>query len=543
MRIGKPPNDTSSTLGESETDSSSVAASNSPVSVLPVMLKNSLANLGRLASSWLLVLIVPPLLARHLAVPTFATWMLILQLAAYVTVVQVGIEMPVSRYVARAHETGEEIHGGQILGAAVLLLVLFAFLLLTVTLIVSWNLHLLFPGIPDSLLFDAQSALLLVGMSLSVNLPFSIFSGLFQGHQKFEIPALASGVSKLSTALGVIWVALGGGGLTQMGVWAGFGPCLQSMILVMAWRRRGHKMKLVPSVPDINAVKEFFRFCSTMLLVQFTSVLISGLDLPIVAKFAFVSAGYYAAASTACSVFSVPYTAIVSTFLPVASGLVARKSPQEAGFALMRATRYSTALVCTMSFPFVLAMNPLLRAWIGSSYASHTVLLAETLVAAQFMRLTMFPYAIMGFSAGQQGRMLTSPLTEGVVNLICSLILVRLYGGFGVALGTLVGSVVGVVLHFTNSIPATDYISVDRLQLLLSGIVKPLFVSIPPLIAVGAVVFATKDLVVQIACVILGAILIALAQYQFTLNRNERVELREIVNRYSRKLGWSLQPV
>ncbi len=105
--------------------------------------------------------------------------------------------------------------------------------------------------------------------------------------------------------------------------------------------------------------------------------------------------------------------------------------------------------------------------------------MAMLLVVAQFIRLTLLPYAAFGFAAGQLHRMLISPLGEGVVNLVCSLIGARYLGAVGVALGTLIGAVAGVLLHFLNSMPRTDRLKFNRGEFATGGILRPVICCLP----------------------------------------------------------------
>ena len=451
--------------------------------------------------------------------------MLILQLAAYLTVIQGGIEMAISRFVARAEFTGEGEHARKIIWAAGFLLVLGAGGLAIATLSASLYLDVLFPSIPYGLAASARYALLVVGLAYSINLPFSILAGAFQGHQRYEINALATSAGKMATAGGVMWTALHGGSLLAMGLWAAFGAFLQSAIYVAAWLKNRGRMILGRSRLHLRAAKEFMRFCSAMLATQFAGVLITGLDLPIVAAFDFHSAGYYAAAITACNVFLVPYTAILSTLIPVASGMTANHSPSEIGTLLLRVTRYSTALLLVMSLPLLVGMRSLLSIWLGSDYSQHTVWFAVVLVIAQLVRLAMFPYSIIGFGGGQQARMLYSAAGEALVNLALSLILVRTIGALGVAIGTLIGAFVGTCLHFGVSIPLTDCVAVDRAALFKHGIWKPLWVALPAaLIGLWISRMATSA-ALEVASACLTAIGVALSEYYLVLTSEERAAL------------------
>jgi O-antigen/teichoic acid export membrane protein len=176
----------------------------------------------------------------------------------------------------------------------------------------------------------------------------------------------------------------------------------------------------------------------------------------------------------------VPHGAVLSTMVPMMSSMSAGQPAEFMGRALLRTTRLATALLALIAVPLMLGMPVLLRLWVGGSYAQHTLLFAEMLVAAQLVRLTMMPYALIGFSAGEQRRMLASPTIEGIVNIVCSVALARMMGAAGVAAGTAVGAIVGVILHFCVSMPRTHSMVLARRDLFWQGIARPIGWVLPP---------------------------------------------------------------
>jgi O-antigen/teichoic acid export membrane protein len=87
---------------------------NKPV-ILLTMARNAMANLFRMGSSWIIILFLPPLLVRVLDKPTYGVWVLLLQMAAYVTLFDLGIQMAVARFVARADSLRDRDYMARIL--------------------------------------------------------------------------------------------------------------------------------------------------------------------------------------------------------------------------------------------------------------------------------------------------------------------------------------------------------------------------------------------------------------------------------------------
>ncbi|HTV83280.1 MAG TPA: hypothetical protein VME18_11570 [Acidobacteriaceae bacterium] len=115
-------------------------------------------------------------------------------------------------------------------------------------------------------------------------------------------------------------------------------------------------------------------------------------------------------------------------------------------------------------------MAPFLHVWVGADDAGHALSFALIPVLARFIRVTLLLCVSIGFAAGRQHRMMISPLGEGDVNLVCSIVLAHFMGAVGVATGTLIGACLGVLLRFLCSMPGTDSLRFRRISLLVGGI-------------------------------------------------------------------------
>lgn len=505
------------------------SATGRPV-VLATLTKNAIANLARLGAAWIVVLFLPPLLVRVLDKPTYATWVLILQIGAYVSLLDNGIQSAIGRFVARADQDPDKTAMRKTLSSTALILLTACLIATVATVICSWQLEHIFHGIPASIIFRAQWALVIVGTSLALGLPFSTFAGAFLGLQRNEINALAGGIGKLSGAAGAAWAAWHHQGLVIMALWIGAGNILQSLIFLLSSLRTGlHSLLHYAHVSRVF-IREFVHFSYAMFATQLSALLITGLDMPIVVAFDFHNAAYYALAATAGSMLAAPQGAVVTPLVPVASEMSTVQSPEQLGAVVIRTTRYASATLCLFTLPLLFALFPFLRIWVGNDYATHALVFAAILVIAQFIRLTLMPYAAIGFAVGQQGRMLISPLGEGIVNLGCSVLGAIWLGALGVALGTLVGAIVGVLLHFVVSMPRTNSMMFSRRRLLFSGIFRSIACCLPA-IALLAILVPRLGTVAGLALVAIGEVVTASILWRGNFEPGERYELKGVATK------------
>ncbi|HEX4030320.1 MAG TPA: hypothetical protein VHX20_08135 [Terracidiphilus sp.] len=501
--------------------------------VVALVAKNSLANLFRVGSSWIITLFLPPLLIRVMDKPTYAVWLLLLQLAAYITIFDGGIQMAIARYVARHQSLGARAQMARMLSSVGFVLILSSLFTILIVAVTSWYLTGIFRSIPSAVSASARSALFVVGVSLALNLPFSVLAGFFLGRQQNEIGALAASVGKFAGALGSGWAAYHHQGLLVMAIWVAAGNLIQSIVYSIFWKREPSQGLLRPSLVEQPVAREFIVFCSAMMVSQFSFLLVTGMDMPVVAAFDFRFAAYYGVASILSNLLAVPHGAIVSSLLPIASEISASEDPDRMGQALLKTTVFGTAVLCLITLPLFLLMPLFLKVWVGADYARHAMLLGQILVVAQFIRLTMFPYALIGFAGGQQNRMLLSPLAEGITNLACSIALAQVIGARGVAIGTLIGAIVGVGLHFTVSMKKTDCVRLRRSKLLAQGIMRPIAFMLPFLLLV-LLYTRLHSPALEVLLMAVAELTMCFLFWKFVFDEGERVAVLNLLARFQR---------
>jgi O-antigen/teichoic acid export membrane protein len=504
--------------------------SNAGAHSLARLARNSLANLLRLGASWVIVLAVPPLLVRLLDPSSYATWMLVLQLGAYATLFDGGLQLAVGRFVARARP-GDWQHLGEVLSSAAVLMLVGGAFMAAFTFGAAFHLGRFFHSIPQAILPQARDALLLVGGSLSVAFPFSVLAGLYLGLEQNHVNAVAGSLSRIAGAAGTVWAAFHHQGLVLMAAWTAAGTLAQPAIFVLASRHFSLRSILGTRLVKFQATTEFAKFCSAMVLSQLSMLLITGLDLPIVAAYDFPNASYYALAAILGNVLAVPQGAILSTMVPTLSSMSAVQSSDHLGRVLVRSSRVATAMLAAVAVPLMAGMPVLLHLWVGANYAQHSLLLGEVLVAAQVVRLTLMPYALIGFSAGEQNRMLVSPVAESIVNLACSLVLVRWIGALGVAVGTLIGAFLGVAVHFWNSMPRTRSITFSRSKLLCDAILQPIGMALLPAAILAVVLPHVPSVGVKMVLLSLSFATLIAVYWKWQLQPEDRLAIRNASGR------------
>jgi len=419
-------------------------------------------------------------LTHHLSTKTYGAWVLILQLSAYVGYLDFGVQTAVSKYIAE-YEAKQDYAGCERCASVGLVIMLAASILgVLLTLILAWRVPAIFHTMPQSLYHDVRLSVLFVGASLSVSLATSVFVAIFLGLQRYQVPMVITIISRLLLGAALCGVVASHRSLAAMGAAAACVNIFTALLQFAAWRQLAQQIRVSLRFIDLMMLKRMLNYCTVLTVWSVCMLFVSGLDITIVGHYSFSETAYYAIAASPTSLILMIIAALMAPLLPAASALSVQRSSIQMGSILLRSTRYAAITLLVTGLPLIVAGYPILSVWVGSVYAAKSVLFLRVLVIANIVRNVCAPYATMVVATCRQRVATASAITEGIVNLVSSIVLARHIGALGVALGTLLGAVAGVVMHFGVSMRYTQSsLAVSRLELFVKGMLRPSALAIP----------------------------------------------------------------
>lgn len=439
--------------------------------------------MGRVAVNSLIALALPAYLTHHLPVATYAAWVLILQLGAFVSFLDFGVQTGVAKFIAEYDAKSDEAGAGRYASAGLALMTLTGLLGLGLTLVLAWQVPRLFHNMPSSLYRDVRISVVLVGASLAFGLVCSVFSAVFVGLQRYAIPMGLAILNRTAFTAAVLVAVFLNTSLAAMGAATALVNVTTGILQVVAWRQKASHIRISLATADHGALKQMASYCSLLAIWTAAMVCISGLDVTIVGHYSYDQTAYYSVATLPTTFLIVIISAMLGPMMPASSALSTQRSASEMGDILTRITRYSTLLLLLIGLPLIVCGLPILRLWVGPVYAIHTLKYLRILVLANVLRSLCAPYATMIAATGKQGAVIVAPVFEAAVNLGSSVYLASRFGAIGVAFGTLLGSIVSVTLHFAVSMHYTrSTLAISRARLFLTGLSRPAIVAIPSLL-------------------------------------------------------------
>jgi O-antigen/teichoic acid export membrane protein len=445
--------------------------------------RNVAISLARVAVNSLVALVLPAYLTHHLPATIYGAWVLILQLGAYVSFLDFGVQTGVAKFVAEYEAKGDEAGAGRHASAGFAMMTLAGLLGFGLTFVLAWQVPRLFQTMPPSLYRDVRISVLLVGCSLSFGLVCSVFSAVFLGLQRYFVPMTISILNKASFTVVVLVAVALHGSLMSMGIVVAVVNVSTALLQVLAWRRMAAHIRVSVSLVDYRVFKQMTRYCALLSIWTMGMLCVSGLDVTIVGHYDYYQTAYYSIATLPTNFIIVLLGAVFGPMMPASSALSTQRSAAEMGDLLARITRYGTILLLLTGLPLMVLGFPILHLWAGPAYAVSSLRYLQVLVLANMIRNICQPYAMMLAATGKQGAATVTAISEAVVNLGSSIYLASRFGAIGVAYGTLLGSFVSVALHFSVSMHFTrKTLAIARARLLMRGLLRPASIALPSIL-------------------------------------------------------------
>jgi len=444
-----------------------------------VLTKNALASVARGSAAALVAVILPPFLTRLMSPDAYGAWLLVLQLSAFVGYLDFGIQTAIGRFVARASEQGDTEHRDRIVTTSLAVLTAAGIAGIVGSVGLALLLPRVFHQVPQLLLAEVRVAFVLVGGSLAVGLPCSVFNGIFIGLQRYEVPAAIIAGSRVISAVSLVILVRHGGNLIQMGAAVAAVNLASYALQYLMYRTMAPRVEFSTHLVSRNAGRELFDYCLSLSIWSFAMLLVSGLDVSLVGYFEFDKLAYYAVTATLITFLAGLQNAVFHVMIPSAAVLHARKNSVQLGQMMITATRYGVFVLLVTGLPLIFAGKYILTLWVGPRYALEGGRILQVLTAANMIRLSAVPYAMTLIGTGQQRLVILTPLLEGASNLTASIIAGYFFGAIGVAVGTLVGGIVGVSGNFVYNMPRTSEIEFRIADYVRDGLLRPLVCALP----------------------------------------------------------------
>jgi O-antigen/teichoic acid export membrane protein len=385
----------------------------------------------------LIGLVLLPFNVHHLGQAAYGLWMLTASMTTYFSVLDLGFGGSIVKFVAYYRAKRDARGLNEIASTLFVIFGVTGVVAYGVFVLLALNLGRVF-NVTLEQAETGRSLMLVIGVYVSLGFPFSIFGGIINGFQRYDLNNLVGVCSSLIVATLNVVMLLSGASLVQL-VMATTGV---RILTYFVYRLNAYHvfpaLSLRPSLFLWSRVRELTSFSVYIAIIDWANKLNYSIDAIII--------GAYLSAS-AVALWTVPQrlaemlqrltNQFNGVLFPVVVDSDAGEKPERLRALFVQGTRLSLVSVMPLAGALILLMGPLVQAWVGPKF-SESIVVAQILIGVVAIRVGNATATTVLKGAGQHRLLAFSNAGAALANVALSLLWIRRYGLVGQAFGTLV---------------------------------------------------------------------------------------------------------
>ena len=382
-----------------------------------------------------------PFILRELGRDLFGLWTLVGSVVTYGALLDFGIATAVTKYVAEYHSRGEMEEANRLIATSLWLYIGLGLSVFILSGVLAFIFPLFFQISPDQREL-AMWMVLLSGLGLGVSLPGGTGNAILKGLQRYDLANIVNTVGFLIYIFSVMIVLLLGGGI--LGIVAINIPLTLLLQIPTIWliRRSAPELRFSFRGARMSLVRQVASFSSALFVINIAGQLQTKTDEIVIGGFMPIrNVTPYAIARRLSETPQMLSDQFIRVLLPVASQLNAEKNKDQLRKVYLASTRLGLASFLPVGTGVVVLAAPFLTIWVGAAYAEYAYLVL-ILAGASLFATSQWPAGVILQGMSKHRYLAVTSLASGLANLTLSLILVKRIGLLGVALGTLIPTMI-----------------------------------------------------------------------------------------------------
>jgi len=404
-----------------------------------LLVKNVAGRYAALIVDTVIGLVLLPFNVSHLGAAAYGVWLLASSVTIHFSVLDLGFGGAFVRFVARYRARRDAPALNEIASTLFFVYSGAGVVAYMVAAVVAFNLGALFRITPEQAEVG-RWLLLIIGVQVALNFPFSIFGGVVNGFQRYNVNSGVSIVSSIAVAAVNVAILSGGYGLVPLVLAT---TAVRIATYFVYWQNARHTypaLRISPSLFRRDRLRELMGFSVYSLLIDVGYRLNYQVDQLVIGSFLGVTPiAVWAPASRIVTAMQQLTNQLNSVLFPVVvdSDAIARGDRLRRIF--LHGTRLSLAMVLPIGVTLVALAGPLIHAWVGRvSEMQGSVPVLQILSIAIMIRVGAGTATTLLKGGGVHRFMATTSILTGIANVVVSVALVGPLGLNGVALGTLI---------------------------------------------------------------------------------------------------------
>ncbi len=439
--------------------------------------------LKNVSSSWVSLgvnvvtgFILSPFIVHHLGDEAFGLWILIFSVTGYYGLFDLGIRSSIVRYVAKYSATGEYDELNRLVNTAMFSYSAIGAVTMAITMIAAYYVSSIFRIKPE-FVTTARWLLVMVGASVSLGFPLGVFSGMLEGLQRFYILYSTNIVSTILRTVLIIVALERGGGLLAVALITVSLPLINQIVnATVAFHLL--QLRISPRYVNRATLKLIAGYSGTTFLIIIGGRLRFKTDAMVIGTFVGAAAiTFFTIGSRLVDYSSELVSSLAQIFIPMSSQSQAKGDVDALRKIFVVGNRACAFIIFPITAVMTVLGKSVIEAWMGAKYVSQSYPVLLVLLYPMTLMLAQSASGRTLWGMAKHRTLSYVVLTEGISNLILSILLVRRYGILGDAIGTAIPLTCSMILFLPRHL--CKLLGIKLRTYLSQAFLLPLALTIP----------------------------------------------------------------
>jgi O-antigen/teichoic acid export membrane protein len=421
--------------------------------MLSTVVRNITSSWAALLVNTLISFVLAPVVVNALGSVYYGIWSLLMQFTGYLWLLDFGVRESVIKYVAEYHASGDRAKLETTVRTAISVYTLVTFAAMLMVVVMTAALPYAF-NIPADAMATAQAAALATGATIAQSFLSNVFVGVLMGLQRIYLVSRAGIIFGLVRAAVTYALLTRGYGIVALSMLNLFASLANAGLVVYYCRQLLPDLPLRPIRPVRDEVVKLLNYGKYVLIsnigdkiVFATDAIVIGIFLPIAALTP------YAIGGTLINHMRSVVMAMAQVFNPLTSSLRATGDESVAQHVLQNGAKAAMLVGLPLCLGFIALGERFILLWMGEAHAATAGRVMTILSAGYIVGLPYYTISGVLYGLGQHRVIANLRIVEGVIKIALSVVLVKMYGVTGVAIGTAIPHVIVVGWTLPRKLP------------------------------------------------------------------------------------------
>jgi O-antigen/teichoic acid export membrane protein len=383
-----------------------------------------------------------PFIVHRLGNVAYGVWVLAISAVTYLGLLDLGMQSSVLRFVSKGHTQGDHAGASDAISAAFWVRIQIAGLVVLLSAVLAAVFPLFFK-VPPDLASDARKAVLLIGATTALTMAVGVLGGVLSALNRYDLHSYISLTQMAIRVVGVVAVLRTGHGIVAIAACEFAAAAVGNLLLVLIARRLYPQLQVRFAKPKREVLRQIWSYSFYVFMTTIAMQLVYQTDNLVVGAFVSASAvTFYAIGNSLCRYAGQIVGSMTQTFVPAASTYEAAGDIVSLRALYFNGTRATMAVALPILVTLMIRGRSFIALWMGPAYSQKSGTVLMILATALFFSYANRTAGAISYGVEKHKAQAICAIAEGVTNLALSITLVHWFGIYGVAIGTLVPSLI-----------------------------------------------------------------------------------------------------